>query len=105
MPKNRGYFDGLFSNLETQAIVCYDGGMDVKLHDRFKKKLLAALEMNAMSQGELAKRLGCSRQMVSLYLLGDRMPGLDVVERFSEALGLPDPAALIDNSEISQTVV
>jgi len=57
-----------------------------------------------MSQGDLAKKLGVSRQMVSLYLSGKRMPGLDIVEKFSLALELPDAASLIDESEISHTV-
>ena len=74
------------------------------LHNRFQKKLREALEVNGWSQTDLAKCLECRPQMVSLYLSGKRMPGLDVVEKFAISLGLPDAASLIDNSEILQAV-
>ena len=76
----------------------------LKLHDRFLKKLHEALDSNDWSQADLAAKLGCKPQMVSQYLCGKRIPGLDVVEKFSIALGLPDAASLIDESEIQQAV-
>lgn len=74
------------------------------LHDRFQKKIKDALELNGMSQGDLAMKLGVSRQMVSQYVNGAIVPGLDVVERFSRALNLSDPASLLDDSEILTSV-
>ena len=102
--ENLGSFDGNFSNLETQVITCYDWEMNVKLHERFQRKLQEALEASQLSQGQLASRLGVSRQMISQYATGQTVPGLDVVERFSEALGLPDAATLIDESEIPSSI-
>jgi transcriptional regulator with XRE-family HTH domain len=76
----------------------------LSLHNRFQKKLREALEVNGWSQRDLAKSFDCAPQMVSQYLSGKRMPGLDVVEKFAIALGLPDAASLIDNSELRQPV-
>ncbi|WP_157606287.1 helix-turn-helix domain-containing protein [Schlesneria paludicola] len=75
----------------------------MKLHDRFQKRVHEALEANQMSQGDLAKRLGVSRQNVSQYLCGNRVPGLDMVERFAEALGFAEPNELLQETESHAT--
>lgn len=72
------------------------------LQERFQAKLRQALIANGWSQADLARRMGVSQPFVSQYTSGTRCPGLDVVERFAKALGLPDPGLLIDESEITQ---
>ena len=73
----------------------------MKLHDRFQKRVAEALEANSMSQEDLAQKLGCSRQNVSQYICGNRVPGLDMVERFAEALGIADGKELLEEIETS----
>lgn len=74
------------------------------LKDRFVKKLTEALEAHGWTDADLAREMGVSRQFVGQYRSGNRTPGIDVAERFANALGLDDPAALIDKSEILQSV-
>lgn len=78
--------------------------MNVILQERFQSKLRQALTVNGWTQADLARRMGASPQFVGQYASGVRCPGLDVVERFATALGLPDPGLLIDESEITAEI-
>lgn len=66
------------------------------LQDRFRARVQEELDSRGWSQGELSRRMKVSRQFVSLYLAGQRCPGLDVVQRFSEAFELADPIELLE---------
>lgn len=79
---------------------------NVELKNRFIRKANEAMQLQGWSKAELARRMGVSAQFVGQYLGSENpsTPGLDVVERFARALGLEDPGALIDDSEISQVV-
>lgn len=74
------------------------------LRDRFVRKVNEARDVAGISKAELARRMGVSPQFVSQYLneQNPTTPGLDIVERFAIALGLPDPSMLLDLSEIHQ---
>ncbi len=77
---------------------------NVRLKERFMKKLSEAMQAHGWTNSELARRMGVSRQFVGQYTGGEKTPGLDVVERFANALELEDPSILIDRTEISQPV-
>lgn len=57
------------------------------LQDEFRQLILDELQRQGVTHGELARRMGVSRPMVSQYLAGRVSPGVDVVERFCRALG------------------
>lgn len=48
-----------------------------------------------INQAKLAERLGVSQGVVSRYLSGERSPGIDVLEKWAEALEV-SPAYLVD---------
>lgn len=76
----------------------------MKLHKRFQERVRAVLQAESMSQGELARRMKVSPQTVSLYLNGERCPGLDLVEKFATALKLHDAGALLQQEEIYHAI-
>ncbi len=77
----------------------------MKLHKRFQERVRSALLAEGISQGELARRMKVSPQTVSIYINGERCPGLDIIEKFSTALHLADPGLLLQEEEIYQTNV
>lgn len=52
-----------------------------------------------MSQSKLARDMNATPQYVSNYLSGRVCPGLDVVQRFADALHC-DPVELLKESEV-----
>jgi len=70
--------------------------MHVILQERFRERLREALDTRGWTQSDLARRMHVAPQYVNAYLSGVRCPGLDVVQRFSEALGIPDPIDLLN---------
>ena len=46
-------------------------------------------ELSGMSQVELAKAAGMSKSYLSLIESGDRVPGIDVLNKISNKLGVP----------------
>ena len=73
--------------------------MNVVMQAKFREKVLAALEQRDWSQSELARKMGITRSVVSQYLTGRIVPGLDVVEKFAGALEI-DPWNLVDDKPI-----
>ena len=69
------------------------------LNKRFQKNLQAELDARNWSQSDLAREMGVNPQYVSKYLRGESKPGLDVIERFSLALGIADPVKMLSNSQ------
>lgn len=76
--------------------------MLVILQERFRQRVRAELESRGWSQGELARRMNVSPQFVSQYLNGQRSPGLDLVQRFSETFDLNDPIELLEPSVVAK---
>lgn len=78
----------------------------VKLKEQFVKKLNEAIEAYGLTDSELGRRMGTSRQFVGQYrdITTAPTPGLDLVEKFSNAIGLDNPLMLLDESEIPQVV-
>lgn len=73
------------------------------LQRTFQRKVKRALDEMGVSQSELARRMGTDRQYVYKYIAGITCPGLDVIERFANALEIA-PVALLDDSEICSAV-
>ena len=59
------------------------------LQEEFRRIVKDELARQGMPQSELARRMGISQSTVNQYLTGKFCPGLDVVEKFFNALGLP----------------
>lgn len=74
-------------------------GMEVILEKRFQRKLQDAIEQKGISQRELARRMGISSQLVGDYYHARKSPGLDMIERFAQALEV-DPLNLLDEAGI-----
>jgi transcriptional regulator with XRE-family HTH domain len=68
----------------------------VVMQANFRDKVHQALEERGWSQSALAREMNVTRSVVSQYLSGRITPGLDVVEKFANALGV-DPWNLVDN--------
>ena len=69
------------------------------LEDRFRTKVEAAMKFRGWSQSELARQMNVDRQFIFSYLKQGKSPGLDVVERFANAIGV-EPGNLIDSHEL-----
>lgn len=77
----------------------------MKLHERFRKRVREALEVEGINQAELARRMRVKPQMVSNYLsLDGPCPSLDVVENFATALNIDDGSILVAAEKISQLI-
>ena len=72
------------------------------LERRFREKLQQAIDAHGWKQSDLARAMGVNRQYVSKYLRGHASPGLDVIQRFAEALHV-DPVNLLDQRKIVVT--
>ncbi|WP_437224929.1 helix-turn-helix domain-containing protein [Planctomicrobium sp. SH661] len=62
----------------------------------FQQNLQSAMDDLHWNQSDLAREMGVDPQYVRKYLKGITCPGLDVVERFSKALGLQHPCELLN---------
>ena len=67
----------------------------MKLSDVFVSNALQAVEKRGISKSELARRVGIDPASTAKYLSGKTKPGIDVIEKFAEALGV-SPAWLLD---------
>ena len=80
--------------LDVARVAWQNEGMEgVILQQRFVDNVLRLLDEQGMSQSDLARKMGKSRQYIGDYLLMRRSPGFDVVEGFAKALGV-DPSEL-----------
>ncbi|WP_197440878.1 helix-turn-helix domain-containing protein [Thalassoglobus neptunius] len=59
------------------------------LQEEFRRIVKDELTRQGVTHNELACRMGVSRPTVTQYLTGKICPGLDVVEKFFIALGIP----------------
>lgn len=66
------------------------------LSKRFRDAVIERL--GERNQSDLARTMGVHRVYVSRYLTGRHSPGLDVIERFADALGC-DPAELLQPTD------
>jgi transcriptional regulator with XRE-family HTH domain len=66
----------------------------VSLSDNFRHNIRLIREFQGHQQQDFCKTLGCSRQTLSYIENGRQHVTLDMVELFSEALGV-DPLTLI----------
>lgn len=62
--------------------------MSSKLHEFFLINVRDAMREQGMTQLELSQRLGVSRPYVNQVLSGKWVPGLELVERIANALGV-----------------
>lgn len=65
--------------------------------DDFRANVNATLAKQGISRSELASRMGVSAAYISQILNGDHEPGLRVVERIAEALGVQAATLLKKN--------
>lgn len=59
-----------------------------------KNRIKECRKSEGMSQAELGKRVGLSRQAIGLYEIGLRRPSLEIWEELADALGV-NPAYLV----------
>ena len=64
------------------------------MRENWVPRLRSWMRQEGISQEELARRLGCTRGAVGHYLSGRRHPGLPLMERLAEIMGV-HPAWLI----------
>lgn len=62
--------------------------MQHSAHDIFVANVLSLLEQQGITQAELARRMRCSRPYVSQIISQRTDPGLRVVDRLAQALGV-----------------
>ena len=72
------------------------------LQQRFRDAVLARLEVLGWSKAELGRQMGVSPQYINSYLNENKSPGLDVLERFAQSLGV-EAASLISENQQSTT--
>jgi transcriptional regulator with XRE-family HTH domain len=70
------------------------GAMDVTLQERFRENVNHLLVEKCISRSELARMMNAKPQYVTDYLNGRISPGLNVIVRFADALGV-DPLSLL----------
>lgn len=70
------------------------------LQQRFADRLREAMEIEGVSQSELARRMGVTPALVWQYVNKNRSPGFDMVEKFAEALRIPDPVQLMSAEKL-----
>lgn len=58
------------------------------LQEEFRSLVKAELEAQGISQRELARLMGMKSPTVNRYLNGVNAPGVDMVEKFFQALGI-----------------
>jgi len=57
-------------------------------------------EYNSLTQKELADFLGCSREVISYYESGSRIPKIDVLNKISDIFGIELCELLEESSEM-----
>ena len=62
--------------------------------DKIKEKIQEEINNSGMTRVEIARRLGVTKQTVSCYALGKKMPALDTFANLCEVLDV-DPAELL----------
>lgn len=67
--------------------------------DTIRKNLIAAFHESAMTQTELARKLGITQQTVGQYLSGRAMPSLDTFANLCVILDV-DPADILGTKNI-----
>ncbi|QDT54601.1 helix-turn-helix protein [Caulifigura coniformis] len=72
------------------------------LQQRFQTNVASLIAGLGWTQAELARQIGVSRSLVHTYMSGDSSPGLEVVQRFADALGV-DPARLLSESGVEKS--
>lgn len=70
------------------------------LQQRFADRVREAMEIEAVSQSELARRMNVTPALVWQYLNQTRSPGFDMVEKFAEALHIADPVLLMSSEKL-----
>ena len=69
----------------------------------FKENLLKIMKEHGMSQKELAKKVDIVPQALNKYLKGHRIPGLEIIDKFAQALHL-NPHILIANPKANPQI-
>ena len=67
---------------------------NVTLQERFRENVVRLIAERGITRSELAREMGVGAAYVTEYLSGRVSPGLDVLARFSTALGV-DPSELL----------
>lgn len=71
----------------------------MEAYEKIGQKLQKAREENGLSQGDLAKRLGCTQASLSNYELGKRRLYLVDLQRIGQILGKPVSYFLDESKE------
>ena len=58
------------------------------LQQLFGERLLSLLDEKNISQGELAEKVGCSRQSINFYTMGKRCPDIVLAGKMARVLGV-----------------
>lgn len=66
----------------------------------FVRKLREALDAKGWTQSDLARALDMTPQSVGHYVHGRRSPGIELVEKFAEALDVAYPTNLLDENPL-----
>ncbi len=69
----------------------------------FKENLVKIMKDRGLSQKELASKVEIVPQALNKYLKGHRIPGLEVIDKFAQALNL-SPHVLISNPKYNPQV-
>ena len=69
------------------------------LYERFKSRVREAMQLHGWRPSDLARAMGVERQMVFKYLSQGVHPGMEMQERFANALGV-DPGKLTSEMTI-----
>jgi transcriptional regulator with XRE-family HTH domain len=77
--------------------------------DRFVARIAIAMDEQGVSQAELARRLGVSRQHISAFMTDPGNPTLQTIVRMAHALALTvniqlEPAAVVQSEDEASVV-
>ena len=64
------------------------------VQSQIQKRLSEAIRQSGMSQTEIAEKIQISQQMISQYVLGNKMPALDTFANLCAVLDV-DPAYIL----------
>lgn len=56
--------------------------------ERFRQRMAVLKERDGLTQQELATKIGRSQTLISKWLLGEREPGIEDLEKIAAALGV-----------------
>ena len=71
------------------------------LDERFRENAKRIMTDKHLSQSEIARRMHVSASMVNQYLSGHRSPGLEMVERFAQAMELDRATDLLEEKSLA----